>query len=149
MTDFPEPLPPEELRWVFDQSESLPIDGGKLTRESFIGQERAERALAVGLRMRSSEFNLYVAGPPGTGKFTMCRSYCERLACDATVPDSIAFVHNFSDPDRPVWLTFPPGLAVEFREDMAALVAELLESIPKAFEEDAHEETRKGIVEEV
>ena len=82
MTDFPDPLPPEALRWVFNKSESLDLDGGKLSKETFIGQERAERAMAFGLQMSSNEFNLYVSGPPGTGKYTMCRSYCERLACE-------------------------------------------------------------------
>ncbi len=53
MTAFPEPLPPEALRWKFDSAEALPADGGKLSMETFIGQERAERALAFGLRMRS------------------------------------------------------------------------------------------------
>ncbi|MBT3821472.1 MAG: AAA family ATPase, partial [Nitrospinaceae bacterium] len=149
MTLFPEPLAPEALRWRFDKSESLDLDGGKLSKEIFIGQERAERAMAFGLGMSSNEFNLYVSGPPGTGKYTMCRSYCERLACETDVPDSIAFVHNFSDSDRPLWLTFPAGIAVEFQGDMAMLVTELQESIPKAFEADAHESARKEIVESV
>ena len=72
MTAFPNPLPPEALRWVFDPSDSLPADGGKLSKETFIGQERAERALAFGLGMRSYDFNLYVSGSAGTGKYTMC-----------------------------------------------------------------------------
>ena len=149
MTDIPGPLPPEALRWVFEPAGALPIDGGKLSEETFIGQERAERALAFGLRMSSNEFNLYVSGPPGTGKYTMCRSYCERLACENPVPDSIAFVHNFADSDRPLWLTFPAGAACGFRDDMDALLAELREVIPKTFKDEAHEEARKKIVEEI
>jgi len=149
MTAFPKPLPPEALRWVFDPSDSLPADGGKLSKETFIGQERAERALAFGLGMRSYDFNLYVSGSAGTGKYTMCRSYCERVACERPVPDSVVFVHNFAVPDKPIWLTFPAGAACAFEKDMAALVAELRDSIPRAFEEDAHESARKEIVEDV
>ncbi|MEE9257659.1 MAG: ATP-binding protein [bacterium] len=148
MTAFPEPLPPDALRWKFDSSKALPTDGGKLSMEIFIGQERAERALAFGLRMRSHEFNLYVAGPPGTGKYTMCRSFCERLACSIPVPGSVVFVHNFEEPDRPIWLSFPPGQGAAFRDEMESLIAEIKESIPKAFEADAHDESRKTVVEE-
>ncbi len=147
MTTLPEPLPPEALRWKFDPGESLAVDGDELSTDTFIGQERAERALAFGLRMRPAEFNLYVAGPSGTGKHTMCNSYCQRVAEEYAVPDSVVFVHNFSDPDKPVWLKFPPGIGVAFRNDMGALITELQEFIPKAFEDETHEERRKEVIE--
>jgi hypothetical protein len=147
MTTLPEPLPAEALRWKFKPEESLAMDGDELSTDTFIGQERAERALAFGLRMRPAEFNLYVAGPSGTGKYTMCKSYCQRVAEEFAVPESTVFVHNFSDPDKPVWLKFPPGVERAFRNDMEALIAELQEFIPKAFEDEAHEERRKELVE--
>ncbi len=147
MTTFPEPLPVEALRWQFRPDESLAMNGGELSTDTFIGQERAERALAFGLRMRPAEFNLYVAGPSGTGKYTMCKSYCQRVAEEYPVPDSVVFVHNFSNPDKPLWLKFPPGVEVAFRNDMEAVITELREFIPKAFEDETHEERRKEIIE--
>ena len=56
MTTLPEPLPAEALRWKFKPEESLAVDGDELSTDTFIGQERAERALAFGLRMRPAEF---------------------------------------------------------------------------------------------
>lgn len=147
MAPLPQPLPPEALRWRCDPAGTLPAGRAQPSNEKFIGQERAERALAFGLEIRSSEFNVYIAGPPGTGRYTMCRSICERIARGRGVPSSIAFVHNFSDPERPLWLKFPPGLGRSFRDDMESLVSELKEAIPKAFEDESHEAERKKILE--
>ncbi len=148
MSHLPEPLSAEALRWKFSREEIAPSEGEAPSTTKFIGQERAERALEYGLSMRSPDFNVYIAGPPGTGKSTLCRSACERLACDRPVPADIVFVNNFDDPDRPVWLSFPPGLGKVFHEDMKALIAELRDSIPKAFEDEAQEGRRKEVIEE-
>lgn len=149
MAPLPQPLPPEALRWRCDLREALPPEGGGPSNEKFIGQERAERALAFGLEVRSPEFNVYIAGPPGTGRYTMCRATCERIACGRAVPSSTAFVHNFADPERPLWLKFPPGLGRSFRDDMESLIAELKEAIPKAFEDESHDAERKKIIESI
>ncbi|MEK6709811.1 MAG: ATP-binding protein, partial [Nitrospinota bacterium] len=149
MAPSPQPLPPEALRWRCDLGEALPMDGGGPTDEKFIGQDRAERALAFGLEVRSAEFNVYIAGPPGTGRYTMCRSICERIARGRGVPGSVAFVHNFADPERPLWLRFPPGLGRSFRDDMESLVTELRDVIPKAFEDESHDAQRKEVIESI
>ncbi|OGL63012.1 MAG: hypothetical protein A3I72_15540, partial [Candidatus Tectomicrobia bacterium RIFCSPLOWO2_02_FULL_70_19] len=149
MPSAPQPLPPDALRWRCDLSQALPPDGDGPSSEKFIGQDRAERALAFGLEVRSSEFNVYIAGPPGTGRYTMCRAICERIARTRAVPSSVIFVHNFADPERPLWLKFPPGLGRSFRDDMESLIAELREAIPKAFEDESHETGRKGIIESI
>ena len=148
MSHIPEPLSAEALRWEFSREEIAPAEGGAPSTSKFIGQERAERALEYGLSMRFPDFNVYIAGPPGTGKSTLCRSACERLACDRPVPADIVFVNNFDDPDRPVWLSFPAGLGKAFHEDMEALITELRDSIPKAFEDEAQEGRRKEVIEE-
>ncbi len=149
MARLPEPLSPDALKWSYDPAEPLPAEESAPSGTKFIGQDRAERALALGLEVRSTEFNIYVAGPPGTGRFTMCRSFCERVAGGRAVPSSIAFVHNFSDAERSIWLKFPPGLGRAFRDDMAALIAELRDAIPKAFEGESHDAERKKVVESV
>ncbi|MEE9275937.1 MAG: ATP-binding protein [bacterium] len=152
MNFFPDPLSPEALKWRFDldgsppPGEESPNGEESPSTEKFIGQERAERALEFGLVMHGPDFNVFISGPPGTGRSTMCRSICERLARGRRVPDSIVYVQNYADPDRPLWLFFPTGLGRLFRDDMAALIVELRETIPKAFEDETHESRRKEVI---
>ena len=65
-------LTPEQLRWQCDP-ESL----GVLSTAEFpacqgiIGQDRAIRAIQLGLNLKSHGYNIYVSGLTGTGKTPM------------------------------------------------------------------------------
>src|SRR5215813_8193017 len=61
-------VPPERLRWFCDPAE-LPFETTERLRpqDGAIGQERGIAALEFGLEMESPGFNLFVAGPSGTG----------------------------------------------------------------------------------
>lgn len=48
--------------------------------EGIVGQERALRALKFGLGIGQRGFNVYAAGPPGTGKTTAVRNFLEAMA---------------------------------------------------------------------
>jgi len=146
MSFFPEPLKADDLSSNYDTG-TLPTDlEVKDSEGKLIGQERAERALSFGLEMSSPEFNVFVAGIPGTGRHTMCEEFCKRVAKNRPAPNSIVFVHNFSDSDRPIWLKFQAGLGRAFQSDMLALISELQEVIPKAFEEKSKDEERKELI---
>ena len=64
-------LTPESLRWKcnpdifkFDSTVELePIEG-------ILGQERALKALKIGVDLQSPGYNIYIAGLSGTGKAT-------------------------------------------------------------------------------
>ena len=146
MSFLPKSLKAEDL-FLNYSTDMLPVDFEvKDSEGKLIGQERAERALSFGLEMSSSEFNVFVAGIPGTGRHTMCEEFCKRVAKNRPAPNSIVFVHNFSDSDRPVWLKFQAGLGRTFQSDMLALISELQEVIPKAFEEKSQDEERKELI---
>src|SRR5215472_18042286 len=80
-------LTPEQLRWFCDPAllpfetteEVQPLDGT-------IGQDRAVRALSFGLEMRSTGFNLFVAGPRGSGRSSTVDAYVRRLAESQPTP---------------------------------------------------------------
>ena len=67
----PQPLEAAELRRVVNPAslgfkttdELLPITG-------LIGQERALKAIQFGVNIKSHDFNLFVLGPPASGKTT-------------------------------------------------------------------------------
>lgn len=114
--------------------------------EQIIGQQRAVRAVDLGLGMRSFGYNIYVAGSPGTGKKTLIRSLVEKIASRQDVPPDIFYVHNFDDPDHPRVILVPAGTACKFKRDMTRLLDTLKEEIPKAFKSEDYESRRNAIL---
>src|SRR5262249_41499254 len=86
-------VPPDRLRWFCDPAE-LPFETtGQLTpQDGAIGQERGVAALEFGLEMESPGFNLFVAGPSGTGRTTTARTYAGRQASRRQVTDDWLYV---------------------------------------------------------
>ncbi len=106
--------------------------------ETIIGQERAVKALEFGLGIKELGFNIYVAGPPGTGKTTAVQRFLEEVAKDKAVPPDWCYVNNFRDPYRPNALRLPPGKGRKFRKDVKNLVDGARREIPRVFESDEY-----------
>ncbi|MFQ5811659.1 MAG: AAA family ATPase [Anaerolineae bacterium] len=142
-------LPVDKLRRICDPQ----MLGCETTEEvepleTIIGQERAVRALEFGLGIQELGFNIYVAGPPGTGKTTAVQRFLEKVARGKAVPPDWCYVNNFRDPYRPNALRLPPGKGREFQKDMKNLVDGARREIPRVFESDEYaaqkEETVQG-----
>ncbi|MBC8249489.1 MAG: AAA family ATPase [Anaerolineales bacterium] len=114
--------------------------------ETIIGQERAVRALEFGLGIQDLGFNIYVAGPPGTGKTTAVRRFLEEVAKSKAVPPDWCYVNDFRDPYCPNALRLPPGRGREFQKDMKKLVEGARREIPRAFESDEYAAKREETV---
>jgi lon-related putative ATP-dependent protease len=116
--------------------------------DTIIGQERAVRALCFGLSIKEPGFNIYVAGPPGTGRTTAVRRFLEDEASEKPVPGDLCYVYNFRDPYRPNAIWLPPGRAHGFQSDMRELVDAARRELEHAFESDEYalkrEETARG-----
>jgi lon-related putative ATP-dependent protease len=127
----------------FGSTTSLsPLDGT-------IGQDRALDATSFGVAMRHAGYNLFVLGPPATGKTTtMRRLLVETAAVEPTPPDW-CYVHNFTESDRPTALQLPPGRGRALREAMARLVEECKARFPSTFESEEFERRRAEIAEKV
>ena len=124
-----------------DTSELEPLN-------EIIGQERAVEALEFGLHMKGPGFNLYVAGPVGTGKGTLIRQMVKRIAQAAPAPADWCYVNNFQDPSRPVCLSFPAGQGCAFKREMAAFIEGLWRDIPLAFDSKKYLDARAKISED-
>jgi len=141
-------LTPEQLRWrctpamvgVASTDEASPA-------AEIIGQDRATRAVRVGLEMKQHGYNIFVTGSWGTGRTTTIQ---RMLAEFETRPGHLTdkcFVHNFRNPDSPSLIVLPSGKGCSFREDMENFLQELLKAIPGIFDSRRYQEQRKTTLE--
>lgn len=104
--------------------------------DELVGQPRALRALRVGMGVRQPGFHVYVAGVSGTGRMEMIRRTLHERARQEAAPNDWVFVNNFDKPDEPIALSLPAGQGWPLQQEMANLVARLLDELPKAFQRE-------------
>ena len=130
-------LKAEELKWECDSSQ---FDFDTTTNvkpiEGIVGQERALKALKIGVEMRSPGYNVFITGLSGTGKYTTLKKVLETIRPEAPELLDYVYVNNFKDPDRPRLLTFPAGNAKKFKSDLKQAINFLKERIPNALEQE-------------
>ncbi|MBI4364910.1 MAG: AAA family ATPase [Candidatus Latescibacteria bacterium] len=118
-------------------------------REGIIGQRRAVSALQFGLAIQDGGFNIYVAGPPGIGKMTAVQAFVHEIARSRPRPDDWCYVYNFDDPYRPKTCRLPAGRGIELMQDMQALIEQVRNEVPRAFESEDFVSKRDEIVKQV
>ena len=142
-------LRPEELRFQFDSA----LVPWAHTQEvpacsDIIGQERAIRAIRLGLELKSAGYNIFVTGLSGTGKTTTIKSLLEEIDHSGRIPDDLCYVHNFKHPDNPKILSLPPGSGKLLQKDMSRLVDFARVHVPEILESDAFKNKWEQLVEE-
>ncbi len=144
-------LEPDQLRLRIDP-DSLDFDYiSQLEQEalSIYGQERADRALDVGLEIENPGFNVFVAGLQEVGALDLTISKLKKLASnDADRPKDICYIHNFKDPDVPIAILLEPGLGMKLKKDMAELVDNLQLHLPKSFEGETYLVRKEEVIRE-
>ncbi len=139
-------LSPESLRWTCDPAElefettgELPADG------AFVGQERGIHAIQFGLGMDQAGYNIFVSGPPGTGRTTYAGGEVERLAQTRPVPPDWCYVRNFESTDRAIAISVPAGQGATFRARVAEMVADVRASLRRIFAGETYEQARAEV----
>jgi len=136
---------PFELEYTQLKKGCFPDDFGFQTTaeisplEGVIGQDRAVKAFDFGLAVKMKGYNIYMAGPSGTGKTTYARSSTEKLAETEPVPYDWCYVYNFQNPRSPLALRFEAGQGKQFKEDMAELVQLFKAELQKAFRTEEYD----------
>jgi predicted ATP-dependent protease len=141
-------LAPDKLRWRCELSR-IPFEttAQAQKREGFVGQERALRALKMGVELSAPGYNVFVCGLAGTSRGGTIAQMIEDLH-PATKPSlDRCYVNNFKIPDRPRLLTLARGSANNFRKDMQAGVDFLRRRIPQVFEGEPFQRQKGRIVE--
>jgi len=141
-------LPPEELRWRCDCAR-LPFatTADVEPSEGFIGQDRALRALKMGVELGAPGYNVFVCGLAGTSRGGTIAKMIEELRPETKPSLDRCYVNNFKNADRPRLLTLPRGQANTFKKDVQAGIDFLRRRIPQVFEGEPFQHQKSRIVE--
>ncbi len=140
-------LPPEKLRWRCDPSR-IPFE---TTSEAepvtdLVGQERAFRALKMGVELSAPGYNIFVCGLAGTSRGGAITHVIEQIHPAAKSSLDRCYVNNFKNADRPRLLVLPRGQANNFKKDMQSGIEFLRRRIPQVFEGEPFQRQKGRIV---
>jgi lon-related putative ATP-dependent protease len=141
------PLQIHKLRWQCDP-QSLGIESTndiQPTRE-IIGQERALRALRVGLEMEHDGYNIFVTGLTGTGRTTTIKRLLQDFEKKSGRTSDHCYMYNFKNPDSPIAISLPSGQGRGLKQDMENFIKELLRDIPAVYESQRYQQARKKLI---
>jgi hypothetical protein len=139
-------LSSEQLRWRCDPSELGFVSTTEVPPlEGTVGQARGVEAVALGLALDSAGFNLYVAGPPGSGRATTARTLIQRAAAARPSPPDWCYLHNFGNASQPVAVQLPTGRGPELASDLDELIADCRRAIPAVFEGEQYQRRRADL----
>ena len=113
-----------------------------------LGQQRAIEAMAFALDVKRPGYNIFALGTPGSGRHAMIEQMLKGRAATEAVPGDTCHVHNFAQPNKPIWLKLPCGMGVQLRDAMTQLVEDLHSAIRTAFESDEYRARRQVIEQE-
>ena len=143
-------LAPQALRRTCDPASLGFASTGDLPAlDGMIGQDRAVSATTFGIGIRHRGYNLFVIGPPRTGKASTMKRVLAQAAAQEPVPPDVCYVHNFAEAYRPVALELPAGRGRELRREMERLVDECRSRLPRAFESEEFERQKSRILEDL
>lgn len=100
--------------------------------EEVFGQDRALRALELGLSIRQRGYNIFASGVRGTDKKGMIQRLIEGRARREPTPDDWVYVHHFDEPDRPLALRLPGGHGSRLRATLDRIRDRLGHDLPEA-----------------
>ncbi len=136
-----------ELRWVCRPGE---LGLGSADKDQsligIIGQERAIRALKLGIELYGPGYNVFVCGIAGTGRSSTVQRILDRIKRHCPIPPDHCYVYNFSRPDEPRLLTLPRGNATVLRDAMERFVKDLQTAVPALLDSEAHVKKREKII---
>ena len=141
------PLQVHKLRWQCDP-ESLGIKSTNDIHPSreIIGQERALRALRVGLEIEHDGYNIFVTGITGTGRTTTIKRLLQDFEKKQVQMKDYCYVYNFKNPDTPIAISLPSGQGRGLKQDMDNFIKELLRDIPAVYESQRYQQARKKLI---
>jgi predicted ATP-dependent protease len=137
---------PEQLRHRVDPTQLPSTTADVPPLEGTIGQPRAVDAIVFGLEITSQGYNLFVAGPAGSGRERTVQDFLRRFAPTRPTPPDWVYVYNFVQPDRPNAIRMPQGKGRKFAADLDGFLQAAQRDIPRAFESEDYARRRREAV---
>lgn len=110
-----------------------------------IGQERGLEAVALGVDIRSDNFNIFAAGGLGVGKLTAITKLLKEKLPSWDAPSDWVYVNNFENSYKPIAIELIAGQGTEFRDLMVQSIDELRVGLSAMFHSDEYITRRRSI----
>ncbi|MEQ1918927.1 MAG: AAA family ATPase, partial [Elusimicrobiota bacterium] len=114
-----------------------------------VGQDAALKAIKFGLQMPGRHYNLFVAGPDGSGRETALRHMLPDIAAKMPTPADRVAVTNFKDKETPLVLELPTGRGPAFVKGVRKFVSTLKAVLPEQLESGQIGAAKKEIIGQV
>lgn len=109
-------------------------------------QPRAIQALALALKIKGNEHNIFVAGEPNMGRTYFVKSFLTPSAAKAEPPSDWVYLYNFEDNDRPIAVSLPAGRGRKFKTAQQKAMTHIRQEIPARFEKDTFQKKHEAMV---
>lgn len=137
----------EDLTWKPSSEAVLDADPDSTEPlQQIIGQERAVKAIRLGLSMQSHGYNIFVSGTNGTGRSATVKKLLDEFNVGGPIPPDICYVNNFKDSDQPRLIVLDAGKGLQFKQQMTDLLNSLKKKVPAIFESEEFQTARNEIV---
>ena len=93
------------------------------------GQKRAVDSLLFGLDIDIRGYNIFILGPPGSGKTSLALRLIRERARQEERPDDICYVYHFDEPHRPLSVLLPSGVGQYLEKELRNAISGLAKSI--------------------
>lgn len=141
-------VPASKMRWKFDTTKlKINTTDDVKPLKDIVGQERALKALRLGLGMKHFGYNVFVTGFSGTGRTTTIKRLLKDFQKKKVQLEDFLFLYNFSNPDQPLLVRLKAGDGIKLKNDMTEFLENLLKDIPAIYESRRYQEERKRIIE--
>ena len=115
--------------------------------DEILGQDRAIRAMEIGLKIDNPAYNIYVSGNSGTGKTTYTLKALKKYSEGRSRHKDWCYVYNFEHPRDPISISLKIGLGKVFKKDIEKLIEVLLDELKDAFESEDYELGKNQLLE--
>ena len=114
---------------------------------NIVGQDRASKAIDLGMNISYSGYNIFVLGPTGMGKRKIVEDFFKEKAKSDPTPSDWIYVNDFDNPDKPDAIELPPGIGTQYQKDIEELIEEMQTAMSAAFESEEYQNRRQAVFE--
>ncbi|MGE0826652.1 MAG: Lon protease family protein [Candidatus Binatia bacterium] len=140
-------LTTEQIRFRVSFPQTFQTTAELTGTSAFVGQDRAQAALDLGVGITNGGFNIFVSGLTGTEKLQVLRDWVTAHVRQAPTPNDWVYVHNFVSPDAPRAIALPAGRGCRLKQRMHDLIKTLQTELPKAFRQEAFDKEKTELKE--